>query len=525
MGQVIDSLDAQIEEKLNRQLTVMYPEVSEFFRMMVTSEGVARAEFGSDWQVRKVLQSGITGVVQMDSTFVTEGSATNDLANDQFFQYGTQGVYPDPLENFNPRPFRMQIGLKGALFTLPFTFADMNLDALPTAIGKIWAERVRGLARQIARTRITSFFSMDAEGQLATSTVADISAVETYSDPDGSITLTTDEKVINRFERGMQVDLYTDNSGTPQTQINFLTADGRIPCVVTAVNHFRNTVRIQYRRASGTPTITNGLFQDNLAGSGGSGAFSDGDVVHIFQRGFLADNSYTSGDEDKFSGLNTWLRDPSAAGDPGGTLYGINLTNYPELTSLILDNGAAALTEQDLALMLTKFHSGRRQYGMSVDTGVTTPGVFNAFVANRIGRERIDRTNSMRKQTKLGDSQTMIVVVNGTEVEIMLDDNVQSGHLYFVKRADNNFKRYVPPMPAGGGGQPEGFQAEPGLAEVEFIGRLAGYHSARVPYRDPTTGRSTQMVEYPGHSRMEVVPDQFSGIKVTNLAEDEVTPA
>lgn len=514
---VSQALENAIPIVLNRSLMKMYPSLDPFFKACVSSEGVVSSGWGQDWHIKKVIYSGLAGVVEMSPTFSVMGDAVGEVDNMFYLNNQTLGTYPDPRESATPEPYQMTINLNGLRATLDLTFAEMRLDQMDSKIGEIWSQKIEGFARQIAMFRINHFYSTDSNGAICTAPTTG----GDYADANGSnkttVTFNPGNKAINRFVRGMQIDFHTDDAtgsgegASGNGRLNETSGGVRYNFIVRSVNHLRNKVVAVCEQASLSVDLHGMASANSVTHTEGS----DNLVVHL-----------RNSQGDRFNGLNTFMRDLDAPStlDPGGTLLGIDLAKYPEHQSLILDNGGAVLTEDQAAQAISKFTSAKRPWGMTVDTAVTTPGVFNAYVASRIARERVERGGNLRSATSQGTSGGFKVTWNGVTLDIELSDWCNQGEMYALKKADNNWKRYVPPRTPGAGNFPGGgSDMEDLFMEFEFVGPLAGYPGLRVPFIQSSL--TTQLTSLPGDSRMELVPDQFAGIRWVGLAEAEITPA
>lgn len=86
-----------------------------------------------------------------------------------------------------------------------------------------------------------------------------------------------------------------------------------------------------------------------------------------------------------------------------------------------------------------------------------------------------------------------------------------------------NWKRYVPPTPAGY----STFDRNEGFIPFNFIaGALTGTGTNKLPIYDSSASGNRSMVtegvQMPGLLRMQLVPDQPAGMKLTGVTTDQV---
>jgi hypothetical protein len=95
---------------------------------------------------------------------------------------------------------------------------------------------------------------------------------------------------------------------------------------------------------------------------------------------------------------------------------------------------------------------------------------------------------------------------------------IEDGTVYGIRKGGQNWKKYVPPSPKG----TQKFDKAEGFIPFEFVGPALGYADVKVPIQK-VSGNSTLVTEgmqMPGMLRMQLVPDQPAGMKLTNVATD-----
>lgn len=511
-------LSNQIQLLMEPLLRTIYPELDEFMRgLMITSEGVVRGgregQFSRDWKIRKPFVQGLAGTVNMDTDATVYGPAVTDIGDNQYqHSKDNLGTYPDPFEGALPVPAQIEITLRGLKASLPWPIAEDDLEALPAVIGPNYARMMQAWARQIALYRIGHFYAMSDVGKICDITIADISATETYSDPNGSLRLTVPSKAINNFHRGMQVDIY---EGSDQRNLN--TANARVPIYVQSVDHFKNEIKLVYNVAAADSGASGSTGIIEAEGVG------DTDVIGIYLRASYGD---------VYPGLNTYCKathitDSTHANYIGdsGTFFGVTMSQYPHQSSLVVDAENNYLTEILASSALAEFMDGHGSFGQDLDTCILRRGAHVGYLKARRGLEVLNRQGS--NTAALGGGTQGVkggfaMTFDGLTVTGYYSTYLREGTMFFLKRGDNNFKRYVPPMAGRSqGGKPPGFGDGDGMInsmELEFMGRRLGHASEFVPVYGTNTN-PVDAVQMIARSRMTVVPDQFAMVKIENVAE------
>jgi hypothetical protein len=101
------------------------------------------------------------------------------------------------------------------------------------------------------------------------------------------------------------------------------------------------------------------------------------------------------------------------------------------------------------------------------------------------------------------------------------DTFVEANTAYIVRTGGGNFARYNPPKIKGSTPMPN----SPDGIPVEFVvPALTGGQSTRVPIyaADGAVTQVTEGTQQPAWVRMQILPEQFSGIKLTNITEDRM---
>jgi hypothetical protein len=149
--------------------------------------------------------------------------------------------------------------------------------------------------------------------------------------------------------------------------------------------------------------------------------------------------------------------------------------------------------------------------------------VWTAYESQKIGQYRIDRTNRVASITNEGQAEGFTFSFEGHTYKGHTSRFVESGTLYGIKLGGKNWKKYVPPSPTG---MSKMSQAD-AYVPFEFVaGAITGTSTNQLPVYQTASGGGTNLVtqasQMPGRIRMQLVPDQPNGMKLTGITEDRV---
>lgn len=506
-------LSDQIQLLMEPALRAIYPELDEFLRdVMITSEGVVKDGKGMsrDWKYRQPIVSGLAGTVNMDTANTVYGGAVTEVG-DNIYRHSKANVpgYPDPFEGGFPVPDNIEVTLKGLRTSLPWPVSEDDLEALPAVIGPNYSRIMMAWARQIALYRVIHHYNSDDAGKICD--VAAANWAETYDAGTdiGTITFTVPNKAINNFHRGMQIDTYKSTTRTNDR------SGSRVPVYVQAVDHFQNQVVCKYYDT--TSQLLDANSHDDSA-----------DTLSVYLRASYGD---------VYPGLNTWCKSPyiSDSAHPNyiatgsANFFGVDLALYPHESSLVVDCENNYLSEIFASSAIADFMDARSQYGQTVDTMVLRRGAHVGYLKGRRGLETLNRQGS--NTAPLGGGTQGVkggfaMTFDGITVTGYYSTYLREGTGFLVKKADNNFRRIVPPMSnRSQSSMPPGFGDGDGYInamELEFMGKRLGHASEFVPVYD-TSANPIDAVQMIARSRMTIVPQQFAMIKIENMAEVEAT--
>lgn len=497
-GSVFEVLDDRLPELINKMMTAYLPGEDPLWMAQATSQGVESAGIGRQLYVRKNFHGSLTGEVIFDDSdsAILFGDAATSVGTNMYLNASESFTYPDGSGGANPAPHQMVIPLKSMKAALKMTLAEMRLDAMPDTIGEVVAPKLLGFVRNICRAHCNAFWTTDTT-RYSIDTIVSARAVTTgngYSANDtGAYELTVNRP--DRFYTGQQVDIVDPDTTPANDDLRNSTSYGTSTYAAQEANRVRCYVDRVFEH-KGKIVIK---LQSGAWGAGGINTPTAADAIVLAQSKGKA-----------YSGLSTWIK-----GDDDDSIYGVDLGLHPQHQS-ILKTESGSLTEQMLRRYVTLYNTSKNKYGFMIDTFVTTPGVFNAYAANKIGEQRIMRGGSSLNLNSEGTAEGMTFVHDGKTYNFKFSNWCDTGALYGLKLGGGNFKRYVPPSTAGIGRMGD----VPSFAEVEFVAKSLGFPTIWVPAL--SSNRLTQAIYAPCDSRMEVVPEQFASLKISGLTEDTI---
>lgn len=504
----IDALDNYIREELPRTVNESLPEIAPVYKYIQRSTlGVKRNDIGRDWEVEHLFATGIAGLIQSADvrgpSFYDRVTAAN--AHIQSLVMDGSGLAIFPTATSAPHTTSLKriltLGLSTGNFSIPVTW--LSGDALQ-------ASQVRQVTRDIAAVgknralmeAISFFMSTDnALGQIDNYALDGSSKKITFTVKAG-----TGRTAF--FRVGQMVDLYYNNSGTPNWGstggTHYANADGTgapwsssyIPIIVSDVDYIGGTITVV--SVDGTQ-IDGGTLQ-------GSAVADDDWVV-------MANCGTTSGREMRTWGIEDWTKSSGQVMGGSATLTnrlnpGLDLDSQSQFKSQVVAvNGP--LTDTIMNGYVGGFLDAYP--GASIDTIITTMGVTLKYLEqpelfnNRMFYDRTGKALDMK-----GGWDEVTYSFNGRPLRWMTSNMCISQRLYALKLNNGNIKRYVPPRVGG-------TSADIG-AEVEFIAPLAG-HTNIFKIAHASSGATQAVLEAPFWEFHLVVPLDIRGVKLTGLTE------
>jgi hypothetical protein len=288
----------------------------------------------------------------------------------------------------------------------------------------------------------------------------------------------------------MRVDVY-DSSTT--TRVNEA-ASVRLNAFVTKVDEVKNVVVVQIMGLSITPATNSYTF------------------------------TYANGKGTGVAGINSWIKStgnllgPDADSD---TTKQIDVNKHPEFKSYI-KGSVGTLTEHKLRQYLRGYHRAKEKYGQYIDCLIASDGVWLNYESQKIGQYMLDRTNRLSSVTNEGSQEGFKFTFDGRTYTGYTSNYIEAGTVYGLRKGGTNWKKYVPPSPKG----TQKFDKAEAFIPFEFIAPALGYSTIKVPITKAATGSGnsllTEGAQMPGMLRMQLVPDQPSGIKLTGVSYDKL---
>lgn len=545
-GSIFDRQSPRIQEVLNKSLKVFLAGLDPVWRdAVVTSQGVGNSgDLGRDLKITKLFMGSLTGVIDPGRAYADQelyGDQTTLLSASMHTQSASQ-AYPSPLEGPNATAFRLAIPMRSLVTNLMITLGEKQADATPALIDQVIAPKLTAFARNMAHTLCNYWYlSQNSSYKLCSPT----NVVCTSATGSSKITFQPDNFACHRFTRGQRVDIVyvstgaraNENGGTGATvAVGAQTRSSRFNLVVESVDPLTNTVVLV--------VPINSLFA--VAGSGfrtsAGAAIGTGDTtVAAALEGALTSVVYANTTMDTaglgtniftgIAGINSWLKNGAETGTNNTKLLGneadgtdfIDVATRPEFKSFKYDVAGGALTEYNMKRYLQRVHSAFEPAGNTIDTLIASEGVWSAYESQKIGQYRIDRTNKVASITNEGQQEGFTFSFEGHTYKGSTSRFVEGGTMYGIKLGGKNWKKYIPPSPAG---LSKMSQAD-AYVPFEFVaGAITGTSTNQLPIYQtgPTGGPSlvTQASQMPGRIRMQLVPDQPNGMKLVNIAEDRL---
>lgn len=524
MAIVADSLfdrhSDRIEEIINKNIEVFLPGLDPVWRdTIVTSQGVGPADaIGRDMKILKVYMGSMAGVLE-------QGAPRNDLPlyGDATTAVGTRmhtqslgQVWPDPLSGPNPLPYRLGVGMRSMMSNIMFTLGELQAEAVPAFIGEVIAPKLEGFAKNISHT-LCNYWYLNQNDSYA---ICQVSGMTASGSGPYYLTFSPSNNAVDRFYVGQRLDVWDDVTSAPDlanaTHGIKNSTDGtkanRVEVYVDYVDELQNEVRLVSAVDAFTAT--------------GAMAQSVTNDDWILYAGSVDETANTGSG---FAGINSWLKS-GASGDNNQYLLGddrdqsnqIDVSQHPEFKSFT-KGSVGTLTEHKLRQYLRRFHASKNKYGQYIDCLIASDGVWLAYEATRIGRERLDRTGRLSSVASgQGSDEGFAFTMDGRTYNGYTSTYVADGEVYGIRKGGNNWKRYVPPTPKGY----TKFDKADGFIPFNFIASaLTGTGTNKLPIFDSSASGNrsqvTEGVQMPGVLRMQLVPDQPAGMKLTGVTTDQ----
>jgi len=523
-GSLFNLHEDRIEEVINKNVEIFLPGLDPIWRDLIsTSQGVGPADaLGRDLKILKVFMGSMAGVLEQGAPRgdLTLYGDDTDTHGGRLYTQNLAQVWPDPTEGPNAAPYRLGIGMRSMMSNIMFTLGEMQAEATSSFIGEIIAPKLEGFGRNIAHT-LCNYWYLNQNDDYA---ICQINSLTASGSGPYYLTFTPSNGAVDRFYVGQRVDCWDDDSSAPdiddsadglKNSTNGATS-GRLKVFVDYVDELKGEVRL----VSAVDAFT----------ASGSAPVAVANDDWILFAGSIDETANTSSG---FAGVNSWLKSGSGgnnnyllgADKDGSTSNQIDVTAHPEFKSFT-KSSVGTLTEHKLRQYLRRFHAAKNKYGQYIDCLIASDGVWLNYESTKIGREILDRTGKLSSVTSEGSSEGFKFTFDGRSYSGYTSTYVEDGSVYGIRKGGNNWKKYIPPAVAG----TSKFAKADG-APFEFIaGALTGTGTNKLPIynTDGSSGgitRVTEGVQMPGQMRMQLVPDQPAGMKLTGVSYDKIYSA
>ena len=518
VGTIFDKDNTRIEEILSKQIDTILPTLDPIWRdTVVTSQGVGNvSEFSKDFQVNKLFRTGMTGVIEQggpvdDFMLYGEDLAAGTTASDsaigkRLLKNDTPGKYfPDPFDGAKPKTFRLTVPMRAMYTNLSLTLAEMQMDANPAVVGDVVAPILQGFAQNLSHTLCNYWYVSQNDfyklGTITGTPVNSTSGGAYYSK------VKISEGTYDRFFTGQRIDIYDESEDSGKgLRSNANNGGARYSVWVDSVDDLKGEITLVSNVDVFSGTASNSV------------AIAEGDALMYANSGEdvagTGSASFTG-----IAGVNSWLKSSGnllgAEAISGGS---ISVTDHPEFKSFF-KSGVGVLTEHKLRQYLRRFHAAKSKLGQTIDSLVASDGVWLSYEAQKIGQYQIDRTGNLSNLNNEGSTEGFAFTFEGRTYKGHSSQYVEDGSVYGIKTSGGNWKRYVPPDYAGLQNMGE---ADAYVPFRFVVPALTGGSSVKFPYLLGTGSRMTEAVQMPGMLRMQLIPDQPAGLKLTGVTTDTV---
>jgi hypothetical protein len=518
----------QLEELINKNVDTLLPTLDPAWRdSVVTSQGVGPASaIGRDLKILKLYRGGLTGVIEQGANaanqdFAMFGDTTTAINQKLYLQSATK-TWPDALQGPAINSYRLGIGMRSMLTNLAVTMGEMQAEATPAFIGDIIAPKLKGFAQNLSHT-LCNYWYMSQNNGYRLSTVTDKGSVVDASGAGTgpwSVTFRPDNYAIDRFYVGQRLDLLdATNTGKRKNGGNassWSTGATRVNLFVSAVDELKGYV---------TVTSTQWDFNGNTVSSAVTGVIANGDVVVYANSGSNAQSTGTQSFTG-IAGINSWLKfgDGATATADENYLLGaerdtgneISVLTHPEFKSFGVSS-VGTLTEHKLRQYIRRFHAAKNKYGQTIDCLIASDGVWLSYEAQKIGQYTLERQGKLSNVNNEGSDQGFKFTFEGRTYNGYTSTYIEDGVVYGIKKGGSNWKRYVPPDPKG----VQKFSEADSFIPFNFVvPALTGTATTKFPIL--SGGLMTEAMQMPGMLRMQLVPDQAAGMKLSGVTTDRV---
>jgi hypothetical protein len=548
-----------IQEIINKGIEIAMPTMSPIWKRVVAGNAAAieKSQFGRDLVVIKTFQQGLAGVFEdggarLDSTLY--GDPLNLNLGDKLFMQGNgfgfsaQG-WPDPLQGPNPRPFRLRVHMRSMVSNLAWTLGELDAEALPAYLGEVIAPKLAAHSALISHRLCTQWFlNQNTNFRLCTCHYVSGSITIAYDAGNQELTFYTSNLSINRFHVGQRVQFWVSNS---RALADLKTYDGSVATspldpdscfIVTKIDELTNKVSVRHWKNQVIAQSGAGANQNFPTAASYAGAMEVsffGVAGQSSTPNASSTNNYTTG----IAGLYSWMKvgdtsgttqttnntllglEADASTGPDGATQAINVNSHPEFKSMSVDMSNQPLTEHTLRKIVRRWHMARGKYGQEIDLFMASDGVWLAYEGTKIGQYEIHREGRLSSLNKEGSEEGFTFSFDGKTYNGETDSYMESNTVLGIKTRGGNWKKYVPPS-----GHGRRWDKAPAGVPFELVASsMTGLPSNQLPiFRTGNNNDAVQLTEFvqmPGRLRMQLVPDQPTGLIISNVAEDRLAYA
>lgn len=525
-GSLFSTHSARIEEIISKSIGMFMPALSPVWRnTIITNQGVGKAsEFGRDWKIIKVFMGSLTGVIDQGGAYddlPLYGDAYDTALGTKVHLQGVNTTFPDAFDGPNASPFTLGIPMRSMVTNLPITLGELQADVTSAFIGQVLGPKMEGFAKNLALMLCNYFYL--SQNEFYRITYLDGASGTGWdktvdSNKELMIDTTYSNHGVARVFTGQRIQIY-DSTGATLRETTSLGSSTVF--VVTRVD--RLSGKFWCRPINGGNDVNTASFAD------------DDIVVFARSKGSSTTPNAASPYFTGIAGINSWLKTGTGSNDDyllgaeRDTANPIDVTLHPEFKSLLHNNTNDPLTELTLKKVLRRWHVAKSMYGQEVDCFLASDGVWLEYEKQLVGRqreERRDKLSTLRSgqgsDNKDFDQADILFTMDGRTYSGYTDPFVEANTVYGIKKGGSNWKRYSPPDTS----RLKKMKDVPDWVPFRFVASaLTGTDTNMMPvYKTSGSGRTlpTEGAQMPGMLRMQLIPDQPTGIKITNVAEDRL---
>lgn len=528
-GSLFSTHGVRIEEIINKKIEMFLPTMDKVWEeTIVSNQGVgSQDQIGRDFLIVKTYMGGLSGVIDPGgpgSDFTLYGDPMNTALGAKIHLQGLQSVFPDATLGPNATPYRLACPMRSMVTNLMLTLGELQAEATDAFIGEVVQPKLEGFAKNLTQY-LCNYFYLSQNTYYSLSYLGNTTAGQGYSLEDSNKTIVLDTTysnyAVDRFMVGMRVQWY-DSTGATQRTVT--SSNSGSTFIVTAVDELSGKVKM---KEAGNLALNSTAFVSNLV--------ANDIIVFANSKGSSSTPYSASPYFTGIAGINSWLKYGAGGddnyllgGERAGTNSGysgdIDVTVHPEFRSMTLNVGGNPLTEHYLRKVLRRWHAAKGKYGQTIDCLIASDGVWLAYEAQKIGRQYYDRTGRRSSIDNEGSTGEFEFAFDGRTYTGCTSTWVDANTVYGIKKGGGNWKRYSPP-------DPRNVKKNEKLASwipFRFVGSaLTGTGSNQIPIFSIHSNRTfvTEGVQMPGFLRMQLVPEQPAGLRLTNVAEDRVYSA